>query len=399
MRLIQFIFFFVSLFRKKAKINALKIQELGLLAVKIGQMYAIRQDFLPPEKCKELSQLYQKTEPLSYKDFYQKVEQKCKSKLLKDIKKIAEKPLAAASVGQVHKATLKNDEEVIIKIIKEDYKKPFLRDIAVAKKIIKFIVFFYPKLKKLADPIGTIETIERQTLKELDLNNEIHGIKRLRQIKTSLAKKIKNFTKLDFPKYYSQYSNEEVYVCEYISGASFEQFIKDKKNYPRLLNLFEIQGAYLFLKGEFHGDLHPGNVFWHRNKIYFLDNSNVEKINANFSQNLGLMIFNLAKKQYGKAAETLHNISLKKIPTQKFQQFKKKFESLYSDFYGKTSIEASITLQMMNTIKLAINAGMEFEEGAFSIIKSLMYLDGMVMSCDPNRVLLDDLLPFEKVLT
>ena len=392
-------FFFISLFRKKTKINALKIQDLGLLAVKIGQMYAIRQDFLPAEKCLELRQLYQKTEPLSYKDFYQKVEQKAKPKLLKDIRKIAEKPIAAASIGQVHKATLKNNETVIIKVIKKDFKKTFLQDIALVKKIIGFIVFFYPKLKKLADPIGTINTIERQTLTELDLNNEIKGIKKLERIKKTISKKIKNFSILAFPKYYSQYSNEEIYVCEYIAGSSFEQFIQDKKNYPKLLNLFEIQGAYLFLKGEFHGDLHPGNVFWYRNKIYFLDNSNVEKINPQFSQNLGKMIFQLAKKEYSKAAETLHAISLKKISTKKFSQFQKKFEKLYADFYGKTSIEASITLQMMNTIKLAIHSGMEFEEGAFSIIKSLMYLDGMVMCCDPSRILLDDLLPFEKVLT
>lgn len=399
MRFINFIFFFISLFRKKAKIDAVKIQELGLLAVKIGQMYAVRQDFLSAEKCYELSQLYQKTEPLIYRDFYQKVKENAKPKLLKDIKTIAEKPLAAASIGQVHKATLKNNEQIIIKVIKEDFKEDFLRDIEMVKKIIKFIVFFYPKLKKLADPIGTINTIERQTLKELNLKNEIKGIQRLQKIKTSLMKKIKNFNKLEFPKYYSKYSNEDVYVCEYISGVSFEQFIKDKKNYSRLLDLFEIQGAFLFLKGEFHGDLHPGNVFWFRNRIYFLDNSNIEKINSNFSKNLGLMIFNLAKKEYSKAAETLHQISIKKISSKKFFQFQQKFKKLYADFYGKTSVEASITLQMMNTIKLAINAGMEFEEGAFSIIKSLMYLDGMVMSCDPDRVLLDDLLPFEEVLT
>ena len=111
------------------------------------------------------------------------------------------------------------------------------------------------------------------------------------------------------------------------------------------------------------------------------------------------MIFCLAKKEYDKVAEILQIISLKKISPQKFNQFKQKLERIYIQFHEKTSTEASITIQMINTIKLAVNSGMKFEEGVFPIIKSLMYLDGMVVCCDPRRVLSNDLLLFEKVLT
>jgi ubiquinone biosynthesis protein len=67
---------------------------------------------------------------------------------------------------------------------------------------------------------------------------------------------------------------------------------------------------------------------------------------------------------------------------------------LYSDFKGKSVKEVSLTKKMMETIKLGVNSGMGFEKGMFSIIKSLMFLDGMVLRCNPNAVLLEDMRQF-----
>ena len=61
---------------------------------------------------------------------------------------------------------------------------------------------------------------------------------------------------------------------------------------------------------------------------------------------------------------------------------------------GKTVIEASLTKKMMETIKLAVNSGMSFDEGMFPIIRSLMYMDGMVLKCNPDALLLKDMRPF-----
>jgi ubiquinone biosynthesis protein len=76
---------------------------------------------------------------------------------------------------------------------------------------------------------------------------------------------------------------------------------------------------------------------------------------------------------------------------------------LYKDFEGSSVSEVSLTKKMMDTIKLGVHSGMEFEKGMFSIIKSLMYLDGMVLRCRPDAVLLRDMKPalenFEKILS
>ena len=89
-------------------IDIKKIQTYGLLAVKIGQVHALRLDFLPVDTCRELSKLYRSTIPIPAEQVLASVERK-------HFSSIEKKPLASASIGQVHRATLKNGDEVVIK--------------------------------------------------------------------------------------------------------------------------------------------------------------------------------------------------------------------------------------------------------------------------------------------
>lgn len=85
-----------------------------------------------------------------------------------------------------------------------------------------------------------------------------------------------------------------------------------------------------------------------------------------------------------------------------YVRFEKEFTALYSGFKGKTVTEVSLTRQMMNSIRLAVNCGMVFEKGMFAIIKSMMYLDGMVLRCRPDADLIRDMRPkvidFQKIM-
>jgi|GEM_PF-5104111 len=74
--------------------------------------------------------------------------------------------------------------------------------------------------------------------------------------------------------------------------------------------------------------------------------------------------------------------------------FERCFARLYRDFGGRPIGEQSLTRQMMRTVRMAVESGMEFPNGAFPVIKSLMYLDGMALSCAPEKVLLDDVVEF-----
>ena len=84
----------------------------------------------------------------------------------------------------------------------------------------------------------------------------------------------------------------------------------------------------------------------------------------------------------------------RQISGAKFTDFEKKFIALYADFKEKTVSQVSLTRKMMQTIRLGVISGMHFDEGMFDIIKSLMYLDGMVIRAKPDAVLLKDMRRF-----
>jgi ubiquinone biosynthesis protein len=161
------------------------IQKLGLLAVKIGQTYALRADFLPEESCKHLGQLYRHTDRVNPVDARRLLDQYTDSSWRDRFAKIDEISLASASVGQVHRARLKDGSETVVKFIKADHRDRFLADVASLRRFIRLILFFYPKLQKVADPLGILTTIEQGTLDELDLRKEINGQKTLKKIHVS----------------------------------------------------------------------------------------------------------------------------------------------------------------------------------------------------------------------
>jgi len=368
------------------KADAGKIQEMGLLAVKIGQVHALRVDFLNEETCIELSKLYRANIPI-------KSEQVLKNVDRAKFSWIDETPLASASVSQVYRARLLTGEEVVIKIVKSDFKRTFERDVTTVKRLFRFVIFFYPKLARVFDPIGILEHIEDYTLRELNLLHEIEGHDILREIYDK-NKGTFDLSSLKFPKIYRALSSEHAMVSEYIPGKTFDEILDHDMDYSELLLLFKIHGFFMFNVGTFHGDIHPGNLMLYGDKICFVDTGAIGHVSKKLSSGLLGFFDALSVYDYDLCATRLNEMAEKGISGKTFEKFRVKFKVLYSDFKGRSVKEVSLTRKMMETIKLGVNSGMGFEKGMFSIIKSLMFLDGMVLRCNPNAVLLEDMRQF-----
>ena len=119
------------------------------------------------------------------------------------------------------------------------------------------------------------------------------------------------------------------------------------------------------------------------------DNANIEETDLTFSKGLLKFLGELGEGDYSSAAQTMESLSLS--PPKDASQYYERFTKLYEGFESGTS---SPTNQMMETVKLCVHSGMEFPQGAFPIIKSLMYLDGMALKCAPEAKLLDDVLAY-----
>jgi ubiquinone biosynthesis protein len=372
-----------------------KIQQKGLLAVKIAQHYALRIDFLDEEVCRHLAKLYRHNIEISSEKVGPLLKSYVDPSWFNEIKSFDPEPFASASIGQVHNAVLNDGTRAVVKVIKRDFKNEFLRDVRSLRRLFKFIIFFYPKLSRVFDPLGILEHIEDYTLSELNLLNEIEGQTLLKGIHEEYRDRY-DLERLKFHRIIPELSNQNVLVSEYIDGQSFDELLEMKKlPYELLLDLFNIHGFYMFTTGKFHGDIHPGNIILdEKGKFNFIDTGAISYVGNKIGHGLFNFFEALTFYDYAECAKRVNNMAEGPVFGKRYKKFEELFFDLYKDFANKTVSEISLTKKMMETIKLGVNCGMEFEKGMFSIIKSLMYLDGMVLRCNPNAVLMKDLRSF-----
>ena len=371
-----------------------QIQSQGLLAVKIAQVFALRIDFLDKEKCRHLARLYRHTAAIPAEEIDTLNDRYTDRSFRSHFKHIEHSALASASVGQVHRARLEKGQEVVVKIIKGDFKKKFARDVRNLKKMFQLVIFFYRKLQRVADPVGILEHIEDYTLKELNLLNEIEGQTILKNIYLEHRDAF-DLSHLAFADIYRELSNENVLISEYVSGATFDELLEQGAlAYDQLLELFHIHGFYMFCIGTFHGDIHPGNIILRDGCIYFIDTSAISHVGIKIRQGLFRFFKALAYWDYKECAFWLNKMAAVELSGKRYDAFKDRFFELYADFTDTTVSQVSLTQRMMETIKLGVHSGMVFEQGIFGIIKSLMYLDGMVLRCKPDAVLMKDMRRF-----
>ena len=395
MRMFTFFRFMRQILRKKPA-DLDWIQRQGLMAVKLAQIFALRPDLLGEEKCKQLQQLYQHAASIPPENWEETLKSKAIPNFFDNFKTIDSTPLAAASVGQVHRATLHNGEEVVIKFVKQANAVKFRKEVDRMRSWLRIFLVLSPRLRKVGNPMALLNHVADYTTRELDLRNEISGAEELAQIQAQIADEFPT-PKLRFPKYYPKLSNENVLVSEFIEGISLEEGIENKSlEWSTLLELFRIHGAYLFGIGTFHGDLHPGNcIIDKEGRFVFIDNGAICHAPSFVNRSLFNFFEHLSRQEMHSAFMALLDMTTKKPTGKKMQKYLNRMNEIYADFEKKPVGEQSLTRIMMQTVRAAVElANAEFGEEAFPIIRALMYLDGLVIRTHPEVLLIKSMGPY-----
>ncbi len=392
MRLLKFALFMRQVTRKSPA-NLDWIQKQGLLAVKLAQIFALRPDIISLEKCKQLQTLYSSASTIPTENVFKILKEKAPDSYHENISWFDVEPLAAASVGQVHKAKLKTGEKVVVKVIKEDHERKFKRDVKRMTRWLKLAMILSPKLRRVGNPIALLEHVQDYTLRELDLRNEIIGASKLNAIREELSGDFP-MKRLRFPKYYPELSNRHVLVSELIDGQTLEQgIIKSNLAWEDLLELFRIHGAFMFGVGTFHGDLHPGNcILDKQGNFVFIDNGAICEAPRKVSNSLFNFFYHLSSNDKDLAFEALISLAERRPRSVKVEEFKKDMHEIYKDFENLSVGQQSLTEVMMKTVRSAVeNAGADYGEEGFPIIRSLMYMDGLVIRTYPEVKLISEM--------
>ena len=271
---------------KRAKWFTNQLIQLGSAFIKIGQLLSARPDLIPNNWIKELSRLQDQVPEFSYP----KVEEIIKKELgekFSEINQINAVPIGSASLAQVHKATLKNDKEVVFKVQRPNLKNLFIIDL----KIMQQIAFLLQKNKNWSRGRNWVEIAKecrKVLMKELDFNCEAQYAARFRQ-------QFLDDQNIEVPEVIWDMSSDKVLCLSYLEGIKISDIENLQSKNIDLPKIAEI-GAVSYLKqlvnfGFFHADPHPGNLAVSTSgKLIFYDFGMMGNISNNLQVRLGSMV-------------------------------------------------------------------------------------------------------------
>ena len=231
------------------------LEDMGPLAIKLGQLLSTRRDLIPPEVLSQLVLLQDQVKPFDAQVAKQRIQESLKADVNTLFGRFDEQPLAAASIAQVHTAALHDGREVVVKVTRPDIRVQILQDF----EIITWLGQWLESRLEAARALHLTEIIQdnRQIiLNELDLTIEADNTRRMRHYFTGSSM-------MYVPEVYMD--SKDVMVAERITGvpisdtATFDRLGMDRAELAEKgLIIFFTQ---VFRDNFFHADMHPGNVF------------------------------------------------------------------------------------------------------------------------------------------
>jgi len=242
----------------------LALEALGPVFIKFGQALSTRPDMLPPDIAEELAKLQDRVPPFSGEEAIKLIEAAYGESVTQRFASFDNQPIAAASVAQVHYASLKTGEEVIIKVLRPDILPLIDRDIALLYKLADLALKYWPDARRLRlDEI--VQDYDATIHDELDLMREAANASQLRI----------NFLNSDLiyvPEVYWDHCQTNVMCMERIDGIPIRDVEAIKAAGIDMKKLghagVEIFFTQAFRDGFFHADMHPGNIFVGKNGQY-----------------------------------------------------------------------------------------------------------------------------------
>jgi ubiquinone biosynthesis protein len=235
----------------------LALEELGPIFVKFGQALSVRPDLLSAEVAAELAKLQDQVPPFPSRLAVEALERAYGAPLGEVFAQFEPTPLAAASIAQVHTATLKDGTAVVVKVLRPNVGALIVRDVAVLYEIARLAEIYAPEARRLR-PIEVVAEFEKTLLSELDMLREAANA-------AQLKRNFEGSTKLYVPQVYWDYCRPNVLVMERISGVPISHIDELRRvgtNIPLLAeNGVEIFFTQVFRHNFFHADMHPGNIF------------------------------------------------------------------------------------------------------------------------------------------
>ncbi len=366
------------------------IEELGPTYVKLGQMLSTRSDMIPPDFMEELYQLQDRVPPRPFHEVKNTVEEEFGQSMASLFEDFSESPIASASIGQVHKAHIRDGEVVAVKVQRPGMKKVIKVDLEILLHLATLAERHIEEMA-LYRPVKIVEEFARGLEKEVDYTIEAANMERF-------ARQFLDEPAVYVPKVFREISTERILTMEFMEGikitevATLEARGMDRK-------LINIRGAKFFLRqvfehGFFHGDPHPGNIcVLPGNIICLFDFGMVGSVDRHTREDFVDMLESMVLRNELRAAQMLL-----KLTSWDDEPDIRALERDMADFMGihlhKPVKDIKIGRMLQNLMELTTRHGLRIQPDTFFMMKAFGTIEGIALQLDPDFDMVTEVTPF-----
>ncbi len=378
--------------KKYSRVERLRmaLEALGPTFIKLGQALSMRPDFLPVEFVDELARLQDNVPSFSFAEVKGIIESEFNLKMEDLFESFDETPLASASIGQVHKARLKDGREAAVKVQRPDLDRLVAVDIGIMYHLASLIENHVEEIAFIR-PVKIVEEFARTIAGELDYTVEADHMERFAQ----------NFAgdpTLHIPEVYREFTTKRVLSMEFIYGikvsdlASLEKAGIDKR-------LITLRGADILLRqtfvhGFFHSDPHSGNIFiLPNNVIAMLDFGQVGAVDQQSREDFVDLIDSVVQQNAYKATRQLLKITFwdKKPDT---RQLEKEVAEFIGKHLYKTLKDLNIGDLLHDLLYMVTRHRLRIPPDIFLMMKALATIEGIARQLEPDFDMIEQAAPF-----
>ncbi|XP_076909057.1 protein ACTIVITY OF BC1 COMPLEX KINASE 7, chloroplastic-like [Bidens hawaiensis] len=368
--------------RKTALWLKKRVLQLGPTFIKLGQLFSTRSDLFPHEFVDELANLQDRVPAFSIEKAKGFIENELGAPVDVLFREFEERPIAAASLGQVHRAILHNGEKVVVKVQRPGLKKLFDID----SRNLKLVAEYFQRSETFGGPtrewIGVYYECERLLYKEIDYINEGKNADRFRR-------DFRNIKWVRVPQVFWDYTATKVLTLEYVPGIKINNLDMIKqKGYSRSRISSRAIESYLIqiLKtGFFHADPHPGNLAIDVDEsLIYYDFGMMGEIKSLTREKLMELFYAIYEKDAKKVMNSLVNLGALQ-PTGDMSSVRRSIQFfLDNSLYQSPDQEQTLAAIGEDLFSIATDQPFRFPSSFAFLMKAFSTVEGIGYSLDPN---------------
>lgn len=364
--------------------------DLGPTFIKVGQLFSTRSDLFPTEYVEELSKLQDKVPAFSYEQAKAIIEQDLGKPVQELYRNFDPIPIAAASLGQVHRAQLYSGEEVVVKVQRPGLVKLFQIDLAILKGITRYFQS-HPDWGRGRDWLGIYDECCKILYEEIDYLNEGRNADTFRR----------NFRGEDWvkvPRVYWRYASPRVLTLEYLPGikiSHYEALEAAGLDRRRLAQM----GAEAYLhqllnNGFFHADPHPGNIAVNPDgSLIFYDFGMMGQVKPVTREKLMQTFFGIAQKDADQVVKSLVELGALSA-TDDMGPVRRSIQFMLDNFMDKPFEAQSVTEISDDLYEIAYGQPFRFPATFTFVMRAFSTLEGVGKGLDPEFNFMEVAKPF-----